>query len=119
MDDINHLKTSIKANNVNISRNSIMSGSPPSRGPLITPLSPYLTSVFVPSCPGDLHRDPDRASSSAPAAHGGSSDLSPAGSGPRGAHPLPSPLLQDPQQSAATTGVPPDPAFGPPDSGPL
>lgn len=81
-------------------------------------LSSHLTCVFS-TCPGDLHRDPDRASSSAAAAHGGSSDVSPAGPGPRGAHPLPSPWLQDPQQSAATTGVPSGPALGPPGSGPL
>lgn len=75
--------------------------------------------MFFPTLPGDLHRDTDGASSSAAVAHGGGSDLSPAGPGPRGAHPLPSSLLQDPQQSAATAGVAPGPALGPPGSGPL
>lgn len=68
---------------------------------------------------GDVHRDPDRTSPSAAAAHGGSSHLSPAGPGSRGAHPLPSSLLQDPQQSAATAGFPSGPALGLPRSGPL
>lgn len=78
----------------------------------------HLARVF-PTSPGDLHRDPDGAPSSAAAAHGGGADLSPAGSRPRGAHPLPSPLLKDPQQGAAPPGVPPGPAIGPPGTGPL
>lgn len=66
--------------------------------------------------PGDVHRNPDRASPSAAAADGGGSDLSPAGPGSRGAHSLPSSLLQDPQQSAASISVPSGPTLRP--SGP-
>lgn len=69
----------------------------------------HLKCTFLPTHPGNLHRNPDRASSSVAAAHGGSSDLSPAGPGPRRAHPLPPSLLQDPQQGAAAAGIPSDP----------
>lgn len=69
----------------------------------------HLKCEFLPTHPGDLHRNPDRTSSSAAPAHGGGSDLSSAGPGPGGAHPLPASLLQDPQQSAAAAGVPSDP----------
>lgn len=68
---------------------------------------------------GDVHRNPDRASPSAAVADGGSADLSPAVPGPRRAHPLPSSLLQDPQQGAASAGVPAGLAAGPSGSGPL
>lgn len=69
----------------------------------------HLKCTFLPTHPGNLHRNPDRTSSSVAAAHGGSSDLSPAGPGPRRAHPLPPSLLQDPQQGAAAAGIPSDP----------
>lgn len=67
-------------------------------------------SNYLSAFPGDVHRNPDGASPSAAVADGGSSDLSSPGAGPRGAHPLPSPLLQDPQQGAASVGVPTRPA---------
>lgn len=75
-------------------------------------------SIFI-QHPGDLHWDPNWASSSAVAAHGGSSDLPLAGTGPRRAHPLPASLLQDSQQSAASSGVTPGPALKHPGPEPL